>query len=181
MDGLDGLTTAMSGAQEALKDDEGQIVDDLDSFLTNLNEVFNDQLDFAQNIAVLRQRGLDLLADAFKDAGLAAAGALADAVADPAAAAEANAAIVEQGAALARAEFSAFDTELKQAIAGYNPEAVVIPLEFGPFPTFAAPGTVGGIPTFTGGGTTVTNNFYTEPQPTTNTQRINQSMQQIRQ
>ena len=168
VNGLDALTTAMSGAQEALRDDEGEIVDDLDTFLKNLDDVFTDQLDFARNISVLRSRGLDQLADVFEEAGLEAAGALADAVSDPAAASEANAAIAAQGQALAQAEFAAFDTEIRQLIAGYEPDAVVIPLTFGGLPDIPISAiTAGGIVPIPGraGATEVTVNINN---PTTN-------------
>lgn len=161
IDKLDVFAGALSAANDALQTEAGEIQDNLEAFFADINQTLANQVAFQTNLNILRQRGLFNLADLFQGLGPEGGGQLlADAVTDPAAAAEEEARLKAHAEAMAIAEFSAFDAQLKAAITGYDPTPVVIPLVFGEFPTFAAPGTVGGIPVFTGGGGGDTNIYF---------------------
>jgi hypothetical protein len=118
---IDAMVGALDAAKEAMRDDEGEIVADLETFFDNLNSGLADRLDFTQNLAILRARGQDLVADVFEGLGPEeGATFLADAVDNPQSAAEEEQRLRNHATAMAQAEFSAFDVEVKQLISGYD-------------------------------------------------------------
>lgn len=204
------LPGAMSAAQEALRDEEGQIIEDLDTFFEQFRTTMAEQEQFDLDLAILRIRGQGALADQFEEAGVEAGQALADAVADPVKAGLFNAELL----GLVRDAGEGIAAEIEASIAGMpvtqglidsivtaatqadSPEVrtallnlaealqLEIPVIFGPLPN---------IPAFSGEqrrefhGTEglqtplqITNNFFDTPAPTTDTVRINQSLTQIR-
>lgn len=204
------LPQAMDAAAAALEDSEGNIVEDFSTFFDNLQAELAKREAFESNLAILRALGLDDLATVFDEAGVEAAAALADAVADPGEAAAANAALTGAGQEQANAYIASFE----EAIAGLpvtqalvqniidaaaqadSPEVraallalaeslqLEIPVTFGDLPESFSPEAVrarngsGGGGGSTGdlvpSGVTVTQNFYTEPAATTQTQQANQ-------
>jgi hypothetical protein len=84
------LPGTMEAAAAALRDEQGEIVEDFDTFFTNLQDQLAQREQFESNLAILRALGLDNLADVFDDAGLEAASALADAISNPQSATEAE-------------------------------------------------------------------------------------------
>lgn len=111
------LPDLMSDAREALKDEQGGIVEDFDTFFANLKSAFAARQDFQANLLILRALGLDDLADTFEAIGLDAAGALADAITDPTKAAEAERVLEAQARDQAAGFRAAFTAELASMIA----------------------------------------------------------------
>jgi hypothetical protein len=117
------LSGSFDAAQAALKDAEGNIVDDFDTFFTNLQKQIEARNTFESNLGILRAFGLENLATVFADAGLEAAAALAGAVADPAKAAQAEAELTGQFAGVGvdlaeqiKAEITASGTTISTAL-----------------------------------------------------------------
>ena len=142
---IDAMAEALTAAKESLQDDEGEIITDLSTFFDDLNAELAAQVEFQRNLAILRDRGLDLLADLFTGLGPESANLLADAVTDPAAAAAEEQRLADHAVAMAQAEFAAFDTEVKQLIAGYESMPIVIPLTFGALPDIPISALTGGL------------------------------------
>ena len=174
--GFDAVQESMEAARQALHDDEGEIITDLDTFFDNLNTQFAEQLEFARGIATLRSRGQDQLADFFQAEGEGALEALNQAINDPAKANEIETTFEQQQEDLAAAGFHAFDSALKQLILGLEPPPVVIPLTFGGLPDFPISALTAGQ---VGPAGKIEVNFYDTPQPTTDTTRITQSVAAI--
>jgi hypothetical protein len=110
------LPDAMSAAKDALRDEEGEITEDFGSFLSDLETELERRQAFADDIAVLRSLELDDLADTFTAEGLDAAGALADAVANPEEARRAEALLDEFAVSQAESFRSSFEDELQQVM-----------------------------------------------------------------
>ena len=106
------LPGVLDSAQTAMRDKEGEIVDDLDRFFSNLQEEMANRAAFESNLAILRAFGLDDLATVFDQAGQEAAGALAEAVADPAKAGQIEAQLQGDARSQADAYAAAFDEAL---------------------------------------------------------------------
>lgn len=199
------LPGSMEAAQAALKTSEDEIVTDFTDFFDNLLNEIEAREAFESNLAILRAFGLDALADTFDQAGLEASTALADAVANPQEAADAEAALDGQYAGVADSVVATMreviesqpvsqaliDNLIAAAALADTPEvraallaladslALEIPVTFGDpgTPTFSA---AGFLPEFTGApGVNVTNNFFTEPNPTTDTARVEQATSSV--
>lgn len=189
------LPDALSAAREALRDEENEIVEDFGAFFDNLQGALQAREDFATNIDLLRAMGFDELADAFQAAGLDSAAALADGISDPRALAEAEREIEEFNERLA----SFARSDLERRLLDFLDDPFQIPINIeGIINSINIPGIGQGLieniqlgtgqpnpPPGGGGGggdfnplgnNTITNNFYTAPQPTTDTQRINQAL-----
>lgn len=160
------LPGAMDAAAAALEDSEGQIVEDFGTFFENLQGELAKREAFESNLAILRALGLEDLAAVFDQAGLDAAAALADAVANPAEAQAAQDALSGQAAEDASTYVETFketieglpisqaliDNIISAAEQADSPEVraalralaeslqLEIPITFGPLPT---------LPTFT--------------------------------
>lgn len=189
------LPDALSAAREALRDEENEIVEDFGAFFDNLQGALQARVDFATNIDLLRAMGFDELADAFQAAGLDSASALADGISDPRALAEAEREIEEFNERLAG--FARADLERRLLDFLDDPFNIPINVE-GIINTINVPGIGRGLieniqigtgqPNLPPGGgsgggggaqilgTNITNNFYSTPQPTTDTARINQAL-----
>lgn len=192
------LPDALSAVREALRDEENGIVEDFGEFFDNLQGALQAREEFARNIDLLRAMGFNELADAFQAAGLDSAAALADGISDPRALAEAEREIEEfneQLAAFARADlerrlFDFLDDPFQIPI---NIEGILNSVNIpgigrGLIENIQIPGGAGGgvplPPSGSGGGggsslplgNNITNNFYTAPQPTTDTERIKQAL-----
>lgn len=89
-DELGELPGALQAAGDAMVDEEDNIVADFSTFLDNLADEVSAQRAFQTNLDLLRSFGLDNLATAFEEQGIEAADLLSQAVADPAAALEAE-------------------------------------------------------------------------------------------
>lgn len=184
---LDTMTAAMDTARLAFKNDADEIITDFTAFVEDLGAELDARIEFERNLALLGDAGFDALAAVFRERGPEAAGLLAQAVTDPTGAAQAEADLDAFGGDMAEAEFTGFDTKLKQLIAGYDVMPVEIPLVFGsvgPLPTF--PQLTGVIPAGVGGqggfgpqsaGPTII--FQDTPAPSTVTQQITQSISRI--
>jgi hypothetical protein len=119
------LPDGLDAAAAALRDAENEIVTDFTDFLTNLETELEARAAFADNIAILRLLGLDDLADVFADAGLEAAAALADAVANPEEARRAEQLLDDA----ARSQAERFTTTFLGEIANFVPtEGLTIPV-----------------------------------------------------
>jgi hypothetical protein len=116
VDLIGSLPDAMSGAAAALRTEEGEIEDDFGAFLGNLEDELGRRQAFADDIALLRSLGLEDLADTFAAEGLDAAGALADAVANPEEAARAEALLDQFAVDQAESFRSEFAREMEQAL-----------------------------------------------------------------
>lgn len=189
------LPDALSAAREALRDEENEIVEDFGAFFDNLQGALQARVDFATNIDLLRAMGFNELADAFQAAGLDSASALADGISDPRALAEAEREIEEFNERLAG--FARADLERRLLDFLDDPFNIPINVE-GIINTINVPGIGRGLieniqigtgqPNLPRGGgsgggggaqilgTNITNNFYSTPQPTTDTARINQAL-----
>lgn len=179
------LPTTLSAAAAALKDSEGDIITDFSDFLANIDEEIAARATFRRNIALLHVFGLDLLAETFADAGLDAAQALADAVANPEEAALAEQKLQAAAKQQAREFATAFGTTVGQELANLSPpEIEVIPV-LGALDTsglnFLNINVGAGAPGFGGGepATVINQNFYDTPAPTTSTARAAQSASSI--
>lgn len=205
---IETLPGSMQAAQAALKNEEDEIVSDFSDFFDNLLEELEAREAFESNLAILRALGLDALAETFDQAGLEAAGALADAVANPAEAQAAESALDGQYAGVAESVVATMEETIRglpvtqglidnlidAAGAADTPDvrsallALADSLKFdidvgfnvGKFPGIS---NAGRLPEFTGApGQNATvinnnnNNFYTEPNPTTDTARISQAV-----
>lgn len=197
------LPTAFDGVREALRDEEGEIVDDFGDFADNLVSELQAQLDFVANLNLLREMGFDDLADRFAELGPEYAGILADGLADPAALGRAEDAIdayeraIDEGLRQATTESvtAAIDSihDLEDALDSLEDVDITasVFLELtGPGAEFAGSFGTGSLrtselqagQTSVPGQTTVNNQtiiFETEPQPTTDTSRIVQASRSI--
>jgi len=202
---IEQLPGSMEAAQAALRDSENEIVSDFSDFFDNLLEEIEAREAFESNLAILRAFGLDALADTFDQAGLEAAEALADAVANPTEAQAAEAALDGQYQGVAQSVIdtmretiegqpvtqSLIDNLIAAAAQADTPEvraallalaeslSLEIPVTFGDpgTPTFSA---AQFLPEFTGaGGAQVEVNFFTEPNPTTDTARVEQAVSSV--
>lgn len=200
------LPGAMEAAGAALRDEEGEIVADFGMFFDNLRSELAAREDFEGNLAILRALGLDNLAATFDQAGLEAAPALADAVENLAEAAAADAQLEGFGESLGgdliqgvkdaiadkpvtqdlvdniiAAAQSADTPEVRAALQALANQLLL------QIPSTILPPTNGVdiknfLPEFTaapGGGNVVNNNFFTEPNPTTDTARIEQATSSV--
>ena len=126
------LPDALDAAAAALRDSENEIVEDFTIFLDNLDAELEARAEFATNIAILMALGLDDLAAVFELAGLNAARALADAVANPDEARKAERKLEGFAEAQAAAFNTAFLGELSRLIppGGLTiPASIVVALE----------------------------------------------------
>lgn len=172
------LPDLLSDARTALQSEQGGIVEDFDEFFANLETALAARQDFNANLLILRAMGLDDLADTFATLGLDSAQALADAITDPAKAAEAESILEGQAQDQAHAFRDAFEAELASMIADLPVEVQLQQIQI---PEIQA---ALNIQPFGGGqgvGDVIINNtFNSTPNPTTDTVRINQSLNQIR-
>lgn len=106
------LPDLLGDVRDALRDEEGGIVDDFGEFFANLEAELAARREFQGNLQILQALGFDDLADAFAQIGEDAAGALADAIANPADAARAEAALEQQAVIDANAYASTFRDQL---------------------------------------------------------------------
>jgi len=175
------LADSSSAAAEAIKTEGEEIVESFTGFMDDLERELQQRTAFQDNLTLLRAMGLDDLAQTFQDIGLEAATALAEAVADPAAAAEAERLLEANAADQAAAYDVAFRAQLSALFAA-NPliAPAVLDVTGIRLPEILfAPGDIGRAGE--AGPTTVVNNtFVTAPNPTTDTQRITQSVSQVR-
>jgi hypothetical protein len=87
------LPDGLDAAKAAMKDDEGEILDDFGDFTDDLIEELEAQAQFISNIRLLETLGFDDLAEQFRALGIESAGLLADGIANPAELARAEAAL----------------------------------------------------------------------------------------
>lgn len=185
------LPTGLDAAAEALRDDEGEIVSDFSKFLRDLDDEISARAQFRENIDLLERMGLDQLAEVFRQEGLDAAAALADAVANPEEAARAEALLDEDARRLADSFRATFAEQMTAGIditIPVNATAAVqslITTGIDPSQALAEIVAQGGRPSGPitdlnqGTGTNVTQNFFTEPRPTVNTERARQAVATI--
>lgn len=178
------LADQMSATQEAMRTSEGEIVDDFDTFLDNLQSELTDRAAFASNVNILRAMGLDDLAAKFEAVGVEANQLLADGLSDPAALIEAERLLDDQLAAVADntmqafLDSPAFDNLSLPIKVNIIAEIASIAWEQGnftppPLDELRLPSTLGPAPN------TIIQNFYTEPDETTTTARIGQIVRAI--
>lgn len=196
------LPTAFDAARAAMRDDENEIVEDFGQFLENLRLELASQTEFAENINILRAWGLDDLADQFSRLGPEFGAALADAIENPDSAREAEAELDRYAAEIAAYARQALQRELLEQVTDpfripFNVEGILNSINIpgigqGLIENIQIPGGAGGgvplPPPGSGGGggnnlpvggTNITNNFYSQPQPTTDTERIKQALRTI--
>ena len=175
----EGLSNAFS---DALADEEGEVASDAKGFVDRVIENIKAEAAFQGNIARLRAAGADMTAAFFEGLGAEqGAETLAGLVNDPAQVARLEEAADQVGRDAAVNTTNSFKQALEEeSFDTLNLPPIAVPafLDFGPLPTFTGIREVG-VPV-TGGGTTVTNNFYDTPQPTTDTTRITQSLTKIK-
>jgi hypothetical protein len=106
------ITDPVEAARDALRDAEGEIIEDFETFFANFQAQLAARQAFADNLALLRALGLDELADLFQAQGLEAAAALADAVANPEEAARANSQLEEN----ARNQATVYEAEFRRQL-----------------------------------------------------------------
>lgn len=183
------LPSSLDAAGEAMRNEENEITSDFTSFLSDLESELESRRAFTDNLAILRAMGLDDLAATFEAEGLEAAGLLADAVANPAEAARAEAALDDFAQQQAESYAGVFRDTLAQALQAQSLD-LTIPLNVigavqslqlqGLDATSAVQvvGASGAGPNIGagGGGFAVTQNFYTEPSPTVDTVRAGQNI-----
>lgn len=178
---IDTLTTTLDAARDSIEDDTGAIIEDLNVFFDTLNNQLDAQVAFQANLATLRLRGQDLLANLFEGLGPEqGAQLLADAVTDPASAAQEEARLEEHGRRMARAEAGAALSELTGIIQSAEVTPLVIPLTFGGLPDIPISAITGG-QVGPGGQVTIIEKieFNTTPSATVDTDRITQSIGSI--
>lgn len=182
VDLIGSLPDAMSGAAAALRDEEGEIEEDFSTFLSNLEDELGARQDFGENIAELRARDLDELADVFAAAGLDAAGALSDAVANPEEARRAEALLDQFAIDQATSFRSEFAREMEQALDLTVPINLTLAIQAltatGIEGVGEAIGAVGGGPNV-GGGVTVNQTFTGDVPSTPDLVRAEQAVNQI--
>lgn len=133
------LPTELELAGEAMKTEEGEIVDDFSDFVDNLIDQIEAQNAFADNIATLFDLGHERLAQSFLEAGIESAGLLADGLTDPAELARAEAELDAAAAELAISEVDAFAATVQGQLDGVN--LTPIPVKIIPdFSDFIIPG-----------------------------------------
>ena len=184
VDLIGSLPDAMSGAAAALRTEEGEIEDDFGAFLGNLEDELGRRQAFADDIALLRSLGLEDLADTFAAEGLDAAGALADAVANPEEAARAEALLDQFAVDQANSFRDEFAREMEQALDLTIPINLTLAIQalsaIGLGGAAEAIGAGGAGPNV-GGGVTVNNtqNFNSPTISDTDIQRANQAVNGI--
>lgn len=197
---FDALAASMDAVKNSLRDDENEIVDDFAAFFDNLERELQTQLDFARNIDILRAMGLDDLADQLEPLGPEFGGLVADAIANPETARDAERALDQFAEDMGRFAHDALLRELLEQVTDpfkipINIEGILNSVNIpgigrGLIENIQIPGGAGGgVPLPPGGGgggnnlpvggTNITNNFYSQPQPTTDTERIKQALRTI--
>lgn len=160
--GLDELPSIFSGAAEALRDEENNIISDFNDFLDSFEDQIAAQGAFNRNVSLLESLGFDRLAQLFRDAGIDSAAALQDGLNDPAALAAREASLDAAAARDAANYATAFGATVGADLAALSPpEFTVIPV-LGPLDTsslsdFLSINVGTGSPGFGQGETTVIN------------------------
>lgn len=179
------LPDGLDAAAAALRDDENEIVEDFTDFLDQLDDEIAARQAFRDNLAILRAMGLDNLEEVFTEAGLDAAAALADAVANPEEARRAEALLAEDARNQAAAVRDAFTEELQglpiDLTLPVNITAAIQSLQVQGLDALDAVNVVGaaGAGPNIGAGVTVNQTFVSEPAPTPATARAAQQANAI--
>lgn len=196
------LPNSLDAARAAMRDDENEIVDDFADFLDNLQAELTARDEFNRNLNILENLGFGDLADQFRELGFSeeVAALLAQAIDDPAASAEAERAIDAYNDRLA--EF--WRQDLLQSLLEQVTDPFKIPFNIeGILNSINIPGIGQGLienlqlgsgtpnlPPGGGGGggggggpnvpvAFVEQNFYTQPEPDTATERLKQAVRAI--
>lgn len=195
------LPTALDAARSAMRDDQNEIVDDFSTFLSNLRKELAAQTEFDRNLNILENLGFGDLAAQFRELGFSeeVASLLAQAIRDPAASAEAEAAIDAYNDRLA--EF--WRQDLLQSLLSQVTDPFQIPINIegilnsinipgigqGLIPNLQLGSGTPNLPPGGGGGgggggpnvpvAFVEQNFYTQPEPDTATERLKQAVRAI--